>query len=534
MSRGFLSGAAVGAVVSGLGLAILSITTEPPENISGQLEVMPASATETQPLPTPPETASPEDSIVAPADAETDPDPVEDIATVEAPDGEATDAETAEAETGVEPDPAPSMVDPNADPAPLVAPDTADTAPSLPAAEIQNDAGSSEAAPVAPEMTVLDPAPIELPAGPAASVEESSPETMPPVSDQLAQLPQIESIPDLPTPTDQPANGAAMPEVPIASLDAPDPLPEVEQDEVSPPSPDVSVDEGSKGASEVEADPNPTERSGIKSDPVAPIGDLAPNVTTDRLPSIGSDEGEEQGDTQTAEISTEVTSQSPLAIIRNSVPFTPVEDLPTLAILLKDEGGAQTALGDLSALPFPVTFVVEANAPDAAEAIARYRAAGAEVVVEAGLPANSTPVDAEVNFQVQSDIMNMGSAVLMAIDSGFQENSDLAKQIAAILVASGHGLISHPKGLSTGHRLALKAGVPAGVIFRDVDGAGQNARAIGRFMDNAAFKSRQSGGGVIVYARARPETLQALIAWSLGNRAATVTLAPASAVLLGD
>ncbi len=121
----------------------------------------------------------------------------------------------------------------------------------------------------------------------------------------------------------------------------------------------------------------------------------------------------------------------------------------------------------------------------------------------------------------------------MSLESGFQEDPALAKQVSAILSESGHGVISHPKGLNTGHRLAIKAGVPAGTLFRDVDGAGQDGRAIRRFMDNAAFKARQQDG-VIVLGRARPATVQALIEWSLGNRAKSVALAPVSAVLLGE
>ena len=56
---------------------------------------------------------------------------------------------------------------------------------------------------------------------------------------------------------------------------------------------------------------------------------------------------------------------------------------------------------------------------------------------------------------------------------------------------------------------------------------------IRRFLDNAAFRARNEDG-VIVLARARAETLEALQEWSLGNRAQTVTLAPISAVLLAE
>ena len=137
------------------------------------------------------------------------------------------------------------------------------------------------------------------------------------------------------------------------------------------------------------------------------------------------------------------------------------------------------------------------------------------------MPAAAAAADAEVNFQVQAPIIDQGVAVMMNDVSGFQEDADLAKQIAQILVASGHGVVSFPKGLSTGNRLAIKAGVPAGTVFRDLDGEGQDGRTIRRFLDNAAFKARQMDG-VILFGRARPDTLQALNEWSLGSSAKSV------------
>ncbi len=74
--------------------------------------------------------------------------------------------------------------------------------------------------------------------------------------------------------------------------------------------------------------------------------------------------------------------------------------------------------------------------------------------------------------------------------------------------------------------------MPAGLVFRELDNDGQKPDVIRRFLDNAAFKARQERGGVILLGHARPETLQALIEWSLGNRAKSVAMAPVSAVLL--
>jgi polysaccharide deacetylase 2 family uncharacterized protein YibQ len=113
----------------------------------------------------------------------------------------------------------------------------------------------------------------------------------------------------------------------------------------------------------------------------------------------------------------------------------------------------------------------------------------------------------------------------------FQASGATATQVAQVLVEGGHGLVSLPQGLNTGHKSALKAGVPAGLVFRELDNDGQSPDVIRRFLDNAAFKARQERG-VILLGHARAETLQALIEWSLGNRARSVAIAPVSAVLL--
>ncbi len=120
----------------------------------------------------------------------------------------------------------------------------------------------------------------------------------------------------------------------------------------------------------------------------------------------------------------------------------------------------------------------------------------------------------------------------MAPDSGFQTNAPLSRQVSEILVASGHGLITQPEGLNTGHKNALKTGVPAGLVFRDLDGNGQDNKVIRRFLDNAAFKADQEEG-VILMGRAVPQTLAALVEWSVGNRASSVSMVPVSTVLLG-
>jgi polysaccharide deacetylase 2 family uncharacterized protein YibQ len=268
------------------------------------------------------------------------------------------------------------------------------------------------------------------------------------------------------------------------------------------------------------------------------LEDKAVGVTTNRLPSIGTNDltpgGAGQGSDDEAALQTPPSdlSNSPLAIERNAVAAADTQGRPLMAVVLKDIGPERTQLQGLDSLPFPVSFIVDVNAPDLDQAIAFYRSAGAELVIQADLPAGASPTDAEVNLQVQQARLDQGVAVYMSPDSGFQTDAPLSRQGAEILVAAGHGLITLPEGLNTGHKNAVKTGVPAGLIFRQLDRAGEDSKVIRRFLDNAAFKADQEDG-VILMGRAVPQTLAALIEWSVGNRISSVAMVPVSTVLLG-
>ena len=60
-----------------------------------------------------------------------------------------------------------------------------------------------------------------------------------------------------------------------------------------------------------------------------------------------------------------------------------------------------------------------------------------------------------------------------------------------ILRDGGYGLITQANGLDTVQKLALRDGVPAAVVFRDFDGAGQTPTVMRRFLDQAAFRAGQ-------------------------------------------
>jgi polysaccharide deacetylase 2 family uncharacterized protein YibQ len=210
-------------------------------------------------------------------------------------------------------------------------------------------------------------------------------------------------------------------------------------------------------------------------------------------------------------------------------PFENPEGKPVMAIVLIDDS---TSIGveALQEFPYALTFAVDPSAPDAAEKMARHRAAGFEVVALADLPATATPQDAEVSLAVWMNDLPEIVALLEGTGSGVQGNRQLSDQVTAIAGGRGLGLILQDKGLNTAQKLAARAGVPSAVVFRDFDGAGQMPAVMRRFLDQAAFRARQEGA-VIMLGRVRPDTISALLLWGLQDRAGSVALAPVSAVL---
>ncbi|NDW51859.1 divergent polysaccharide deacetylase family protein [Aliiroseovarius sp. PrR006] len=388
-------------------------------------------------------------------------------------------------------------------------------------------------APVAPvDASVPVEAPVvieDAPADTAVSEAESAPESTEPAPAEQPAEPT-------PAPADEADDTGTAPAAPSASeaADEEDVQPQPATTDPVAVEPETTAPEAAE-PSAIDPEVTTDARSGLGTS-VAPLEDQAPGVTTNRLPSIGSADAAEEAPAidlgQSLATALLDLSSSPLAIERNSVPVADIGGRPLMAVVLKDMGPERTKLEGLNKLPFPVSVILDVTAPDLDDAIAFYRAAGAELVMQADLPPEATPTDAEVNLQVQQSALNMGVAVYMAPDSGFQTNAPLSRQVSEILIVSGHGLITQPAGLNTGHKNALKTGVPAGLVFRDLDGSGQDNKVIRRFLDNAAFKADQEDG-VILMGRAVPQTLAALVEWSVGNRVGSVAMVPVSAVLLG-
>jgi polysaccharide deacetylase 2 family uncharacterized protein YibQ len=213
------------------------------------------------------------------------------------------------------------------------------------------------------------------------------------------------------------------------------------------------------------------------------------------------------------------------------VPFEVPADRPILSIVLLVAPGTDAAT--LAALPVPVSFAIDALAPDAADTARTLRDAGRELLLVPALPEGATPSDVEVALQANLAVVPEAVAFIDGPDASFQSDRTAVAQVVAAAGASGHGLVTFPRGLNTAQQIARRDGVPAALVFRDFDAEGQSPDEIRRILDQAAFRARQEGA-VILVGRATPATLGALTEWALGSRAASIALAPASTALLAQ
>ena len=204
--------------------------------------------------------------------------------------------------------------------------------------------------------------------------------------------------------------------------------------------------------------------------------------------------------------------------------------MPLVSIVLVHEGPEPDA-DEIADLPDTVAFAVDAGLPNAAFVAALYRAIGREVVMIPALPMGATPQDVEVALRVNLETVPEAVAIMDASGDGFQSDREAVAQVVDVVVATGHGLITFPRGLNTAHQRAGREGVPTGLIFRDIDGSDQTDEQIRRAMDRAAFRAR-SDRPVILVGRTVPGTFAAIREWVAGDRADSVDLAPVSAALL--
>lgn len=259
---------------------------------------------------------------------------------------------------------------------------------------------------------------------------------------------------------------------------------------------------------------------------------LAPNVTTNRLPSItNTPEGVEE--TPEADSTVAIEAAPAPQLERYAAEFENPDAKPLMAIVLIDDGRSKLDLEALKAFPYPLSFAIDTKWPGATKAMRKYRDAGFEVLAMADLPKGAGAADTEVTMAIYLRAVPEAVAVMEGEGEGLQAGRKASMQLAQILAASGLGAVMLPKGLNTAQKLIAREGVPALTVFRDFDTKGESPSTIQRYLDRAVLKAGQEENGVIMVGHLRDETVSALVTWALEDRAARVALAPVSAVLRG-
>jgi len=486
--RGFLSGVFWGGVVAVLGLGVLS-----------QFVPLPQTRVAT-PVPAP---------VIAPAPAAAPAPTTPAASTVEAP-----------AATAI-PDARATIAAPEvtAEPSPAPAPGAATEAPLAPAAPDASVSAPGVPAPTEPPVVADAPAPLAAPAEelqpPAATPQSARPE---PAADAPAAL--TTPAPSAPAPTvtaalDR-AAAAALAVTPFPP--AADPAPAAA---ALPPPPITATEQAL-----LQPAPEAAPKAGLLPDqpilkPVPSLGEGVAGVTTGRLPRI-TDAPQPQPSPPVAE---------PPARERFARPFENPDAKPLFALILIDTGAPDLDRARLAALPFPLTFALDPLAPDATAAAALYRAAGQEVVMLAtGIPQGATPADLEVTFAAHDVALPQAVAVLDLEAGGFQNDRPLASAVVPVIKDSGRGLLTWDKGLNAGDQVAQRERLAAAVIYRRLDGDAESVSTMKRYLDRAAFKAAQAGS-VAVVGTTRDKTVAAIVEWTVEGRAASLALAPVSAVL---
>lgn len=334
-------------------------------------------------------------------------------------------------------------------------------------------------------------APDELPASPLSGVRPVVPVEIDPLA-----IPEADSAVALP------GRG-----VPAVAPDAPD----------APAAPEAGAEPDAARAEP--AAPAPLEDSSASA---GETRDQAVLIPTDRLPQAGRAEAA-PGPAADPDAAAEV-SVAEDALTRNAADFEVPADKPVLSIVLLDTGEP------VPDLPFQASFALDPLQPGVLERARAYRAAGHEILVLPRLPEGASATDAAQSIEGSRALLGLAVALTDSPEGALQVSRDALTEIVAEAAQSGHALLTFPRGLNGAQRVAQREGVVTGVVFRDIDGAGQDAAAVKRFLDQAAFRARQEGA-VIVFARARPETMAGLAEWVLGNRAQSVALAPVSVAL---
>ena len=320
----------------------------------------------------------------------------------------------------------------------------------------------------------------------------------------------------------------------VATVDEPAEAPAIVAD--APQAEDEPMAPANEEAAAVQAPPAPVEDAQAQTAEVAPssetviVAQALPQASgTVRINRPGAAPEETENETSATPEAAALPADAP-ALLRFAAPFENAEGLPVIAVLLVDTGEMDPALASSDNLGFTPTVAINALGADAGSKLAAYQAAGAEVAMQLDLPDGARPSDVEVAFEAAFELLP-DAAMLFSNGSGAIEERSVVAQVMEILAADGHGFVTVQRGFGSAARTAEQAGVPAATVLRDLDGAGEDKRAITRALDQAAFRARQTGE-IVLLGRMRPETVDALRDWAADLGRETLAIAPVTAILL--
>ena len=265
-------------------------------------------------------------------------------------------------------------------------------------------------------------------------------------------------------------------------------------------------------------------------------------VVTNRLPSITAPAPvEEDGQAEeVAEPAEDAAPEQSEAAPTNALQAfaaeieVPVENDLVGLILIDDESSNGMPMGDMLQLAVPFSIAIDPSRVDAADRAAQYRAAGIEVLAMIeDLPPEAAPADVAVAMESYFSVLEEAIGVLDPLDARIQGTRSLITPVVDALSLGGRALVTYDRGLNPAQQLAERVGVPAATVFRILDGEAEEAPKIKRYLDRAAFNANRDGA-VVVLGRNYPETVKALLEWSLSEKGAGLSVVPVSKLLLAD
>ena len=268
----------------------------------------------------------------------------------------------------------------------------------------------------------------------------------------------------------------------------------------------------------------------VINEPAADTGISVGKKPTSKIPSIEA----------TPKAETEVAKEAPAegrALEMNATKYE-TKGRPLLGVILLDVGAKGLSVAKLKKLKAPLTIAILADAVDASERALAYSAAGFEVIAMASDDRNAALNQALNSGQVQTAIdvifTNVPNAIglLDSKQAKIQKNSRTAKVIVKGFVDTGHGLVTYAKGLNSVDREAHAAGVRTAKVTRTLDANSENKAMMVRYLDRVSLDAGRDGAAIILGTTAK-NTVATIAVWLLSSKGQSVSLAPASAVLMG-